>query len=74
MALYGQKCALCHGHDGKLGASRAPDLTQSQMGYEERVRIIQYGKGLMPPQGAILSAEEIAGIALYLNTFTTIDD
>lgn len=74
MALYVQKCALCHGQDGKLGASRAPDLTQSRMGLAERERIIQYGKGLMPPQGAVLSPEEIAGIALYLNTFSPIHD
>ena len=67
--LYQQKCALCHGGDGRLKASGAPDLTLSTMNHAERTRIIRYGKGLMPPQGNVLSAGEIAGIAQFLDAF-----
>ena len=66
---YEQKCALCHGNDGKLGRSGAPDLTTSKMNPAERERIIRYGKGLMPPQKDVLNDAEIAGIAAYLDTF-----
>ena len=67
--LYQQKCSLCHGADGKLMASGAPDLTASRMDYADRERIIRYGKGLMPPQGNVLTSEEIAGVARFLDTF-----
>lgn len=66
---YEQKCALCHGSDGKLGRTGAPDLTASTMTRAERERIIRYGKGLMPPQKDVLNDAEIAGIAAYLDTF-----
>ena len=66
---YEQKCALCHGTDGKLGRTGAPDLTTSKMNRAERELIIRYGKGLMPPQKDVLTDAEIAGIAAYLDTF-----
>jgi mono/diheme cytochrome c family protein len=54
-------------------ASGAPDLTQSRMDYADRERIIHYGKGLMPPQGQVLTAEEIAGIARFLDTYRAVE-
>jgi mono/diheme cytochrome c family protein len=63
--LYTLKCSLCHGPDGRLGASRATDLSTSTMGVDQRIGIIKYGKGLMPPQ-ASLSKAELLGLALYL--------
>jgi cytochrome c6 len=71
-ALYVKKCSLCHGADGKLGASGAPDLALSRMDYSQRERIIRYGKGLMPPQKSALNDSEIAGIARYLDTFASV--
>lgn len=59
------KCSLCHGSDGRLGASKATDLSKSTMGLDERKAVIKYGKGLMPPQ-ASLSASELQGLALYV--------
>lgn len=67
--LYEQKCGLCHGSDGRKMASGAPDLAQSTMTAAERERIIRYGKGLMPPQGSVLTDAEIAGIARFLDGF-----
>ena len=66
---YTMKCSLCHGADGKLMASKAPDLSQSTMELDSRVALITYGKGTMPPQKGILDAATIRGIAEYIETF-----
>ena len=66
---YTMKCSLCHGNDGKLMASKAPDLSESKMSLEERVAIISYGKGTMPPQKGILDAATIRGVAAYIEEF-----
>ena len=66
---YTMKCSLCHGSDGKLMASNAPDLSQSTMDLESRIALITYGKGTMPPQKGILDAATIRGIAEYIETF-----
>jgi mono/diheme cytochrome c family protein len=66
---YTMKCSLCHGTDGKLMASKAPDLSISTMSVEERIAIITYGKGTMPPQKDILDAATIRGIAEYIERF-----
>jgi len=50
-------------------ASKAPDLSKSTMSIEERVAIIAYGKGTMPPQKGILDPAIIRGIADYVGTF-----
>ena len=66
---YTMKCSLCHGNDGKLMASKAPDLSLSTMTLEERVAIITHGKGTMPPQKGILDANTIRGVAAYIEEF-----
>lgn len=68
-ALYTRKCSLCHGNDGKLGASRATDLSTSNLSFDRRVASITYGKGTMPGQKGILNAAEIAAIAHYIERF-----
>ena len=50
-------------------ASKAPDLSLSTMALEERVAIITYGKGTMPPQKGILDAATIRGVASYIEEF-----
>lgn len=67
--LYTMKCGLCHGNDGKLMLSGAPDLSTSRLNLNERIAIITYGKGKMPPQKDVLSPTEIKGIAQFLETF-----
>ncbi|MGY8940537.1 MAG: c-type cytochrome [Flavobacteriales bacterium] len=66
---YTMKCSLCHGNDGKLMASKATDLSISTMTAEERVAIITYGKGTMPPQKEILDGAMINGLAKYIESF-----
>ena len=68
--IYTMKCALCHGADGKLMISGAPDLTKSTKTFEERVALITYGKGTMPPQKEVLSTAEIKAVAKYIEAFT----
>ena len=67
--LYIRKCSLCHGDDGKLGASKSPDLSVSSMSLEERIALITYGKGTMPGQKGILNKAEIAAVARYVERF-----
>ena len=68
-ALYIRKCSLCHGDDGKLMASKSPDLSKSTITLAERVALITYGKGTMPAQKSVLSKPEIEAIALYIERF-----
>jgi cytochrome c6 len=69
--LYGQKCSLCHGDDGKMAVSGAKDLRASTLSREEVVAQITYGKGSMPPQHGILTPEQIEQLADYTMNFRT---
>ncbi len=64
-SLYKANCVLCHGSDGKLGASGAKDLSTSTMEFSEMKEIILHGKGLMP--AAQVNEEQAAAIAEYVN-------
>jgi cytochrome c6 len=68
-ALYIRKCSLCHGADGKLMASKSPDLSLSALSLEKRVALVTYGKGTMPGQKGVLSAPEIQAVARYIERF-----
>lgn len=68
-ALYIRKCSLCHGDDGKLMASRSPDLSLSALDLEERIALITYGKGTMPGQKGVLNSAEIRAVAKYIERF-----
>jgi cytochrome c6 len=61
-------CAVCHGPDGKLGLNGSKDLSVSILTLEERIALITKGKGLMPAQENILSADEIKAAAEYSMT------
>lgn len=47
--FYQQRCDVCHGADGKLGASDAKDLSKSSITEEQIKNIINRGQGAMPP-------------------------
>ena len=68
-ALYIRKCSLCHGDDGKLMASKSPDLSLSTLTMAERVALITYGKGTMPAQKGVLNKAEITAVARYIDRF-----
>ena len=66
---YIMKCAMCHGENGEPVLVSAPDLRTSTMSVEERVAIIAYGKGTMPPHRDMLDMPTIRGIAVYIDKF-----
>ena len=68
-ALYIRKCSLCHGDEGKLMASKSPDLSQSNLSLAERVALVTYGKGTMPGQKGTLNRSEIRAVAQYIERF-----
>jgi len=47
--FYEQRCVVCHGPDGKLGVSEAKDLSTSKLNNIEIEKIVNDGKGAMPP-------------------------
>ncbi len=71
--LYASVCAGCHQSDGLGKEKIAPALVQSQFvtgNAAVMMRIILAGKegsvGLMPPQGQVLSDEQIAALLTYV--------
>ena len=65
--LYYQNCAACHGNDGKLGASGAKNLQQSNLSNERIHDIIVKGKGAMPPmKSAIDSGQKLDSITEFI--------
>jgi mono/diheme cytochrome c family protein len=49
LALYEANCKLCHGADGKLGASGAADLGATILDANGIKDVIIHGKGMMSP-------------------------
>ena len=68
MAIFRQKCVICHGADGTLGLNGAKDLSQSVLPIEERINTITNGRKLMTPFGTILTPDEIKAVATYTQT------
>jgi cytochrome c6 len=68
--IYKDKCAICHGIDGKLGLNGSKDLTVSTVTEAERIVQITKGKNTMTPFEGILTPEEIKAVAAYSMTLT----
>lgn len=65
--LYVENCAVCHGEDGKLGASGAKDLTVSTLSDNEVLQRINEGKNGMPPmKSALETKENVSAVAEYV--------
>jgi mono/diheme cytochrome c family protein len=69
-ALYAQKCAVCHGKDGKGSPTGkkmgAKDLTTLKLGEGEIEKTIENGKGKMQPFKDKLTPEQIKEVAKYV--------
>ncbi|MBS1652418.1 MAG: cytochrome c [Bacteroidetes bacterium] len=63
-SIYKSNCALCHGDNGKLGASGAKDLSLTTLSNEDIKNIILQGKGAMP--AAQVNAEQAQAVAEYV--------
>jgi mono/diheme cytochrome c family protein len=78
-ALFREKCARCHGEDGRgqtvIGRMvGAPNFTDEHWWNEEKnerrfVHSVTEGKGEMPPFGKKLTRTEIKALAAYVRTF-----
>jgi mono/diheme cytochrome c family protein len=67
--IYRYKCSICHGKQGISIIDGAPDLVSSKLSVEERVAIILYGRGTMPPQKDVLDMPTIRGLAVFIDSF-----
>ncbi len=68
-AIFDRNCQLCHGADGKLGASGSKDLTVSELSDAEVTSLINNGKNAMPPYKDLLSETEISAVQAYVKSF-----
>lgn len=67
--FYEQRCAICHGKDGKLGVSEAKDLSKSKLTNLQIEDVINKGKGAMPPfKQAIESDSTLIELVDYIKT------
>jgi len=56
--FFDQRCAVCHGSDGKACLSGASDLSTSTLKDEDIKEIIENGKNAMPPFKVMIDSEE----------------
>ena len=66
--IFTDKCALCHGDNGKLGMSGAKDLSVTQLPHAGIVEIVTNGKNTMAAYKDALTAEQIEAVASYIET------
>jgi len=74
-AIYKQRCAMCHGADGKgFSAIKTPDMTspkwQASLTHHEIVEVIKNGKKgtPMPPFGGKLKEDEIKAVVTFIRS------
>jgi len=71
-ALYGAKCAMCHGADGVAKPMAKGSRNFNDPAFTDGVdtieKVILAGKGKMPKMEGKLSAEEAKAVAEYVKT------
>ncbi len=75
-ALYKQKCAACHGADGKgdtptgkaMKVRSFADPEVAKMSDDELAGAIEKGKGKMPAYGKSLKSDEIKAMVAYVRS------
>jgi len=75
-ALYKQKCATCHGADGKgdtpagksMKARSFADPEVAEMSDDELAAAIEKGKGKMPAYGKSMKPDEIKAMVAYIRS------
>jgi mono/diheme cytochrome c family protein/uncharacterized membrane protein SirB2 len=70
-AIYEQACASCHGPGGDKELGSAANLTVSQLSLNDRIHVIEKGRGLMPGFGDQLTEQETQALAAYTITLKT---
>jgi uncharacterized membrane protein SirB2 len=64
--IYKEKCAQCHGLDGKQATNGAKDLTQSTLTKAETMEQIKAGKGLMPSFKDVFNDQQLTALTEYV--------
>jgi len=64
-SIYQDRCAICHGNDGKRGMNGAKDLIVSPLNINERIQVVTNGRNIMPAFNSMLTKEEIQAAAEY---------
>jgi cytochrome c551 len=64
--LFNNKCSSCHGQNLEGGVGPALEKVGSKLSQEDIEKIIQEGKGAMPP--GLLEGEEASQVASWLAT------
>lgn len=67
--MYKDKCAVCHGLDGKQETGGAKDLTLSTLTKAETMEQIKAGKGLMPSFKEVFNEQQINALTEYVQGF-----
>ncbi|MBC5992720.1 SirB2 family protein [Pontibacter cellulosilyticus] len=67
-AIYTQVCETCHGADGTKGLGGAANLKVSTLSLQDRINVVENGRGLMPGFGSQLSEQEVEALAAYTMT------
>jgi len=67
--IFVQRCAICHGEDGRRGLNGAHDLTKSNLTATGRIYLVTNGMGKMPSFKEQLSESEIDQVVAYSLTF-----
>ncbi len=73
-AIFRQKCAACHGPDGKaqtaaaknLGVKSFADPAVAKMSETDLSAAIEKGKGKMPAYGKSMTADDIKAMVAYI--------
>lgn len=77
--VYAERCALCHGPEGKGDGTAAAGLNPKPRNHtdgsymktrtdEELLTVIRNGKGGMPAWGSVLSEQEIAAVLKHVRS------
>jgi cytochrome c6 len=70
--IYNERCALCHGANGKAVIAGTPDFLYTNLlskpDYELKT-FIKAGKGIMPAFQGVLKDQEILDVISYIRTF-----
>lgn len=64
--IFTEKCAVCHGTDGKLMLNGAKDLSISKLTSSEISEMVKSGKGSMPGFNGVFNEEQLASLTTYV--------
>ncbi len=67
-AIYTQACETCHGPDGTKGLGGAANLKVSKLSLQDRINVVENGRGLMPGFAGQLTEQEAQSLATYTMT------